>query len=382
MMDNQRHLFQLPADATYLNCAYMSPMLRSVEDAAMEGLLKKRYPALVTRDDYFNDAAIIRSHFAQLINGSPEAVAIIPSASYGIATVLRNISDNGRKKAITIQDEFPSGYLSIDRWCRDAGIELQVIGPDQNAARTDSWNHNILQAINTDTALVLLSSVHWMDGTLFDLPAIGQRCRETGTRLVIDGTQSVGALPFDVQSVPCDALICAGYKWLLGPYGIGVMWVHPSLHHGIPLEESWMNRSNAKDFANLTKYSMEYQPGAGRYNAGEHGNFLLLPMFRKAIEQIIAWTPEAIQEHSKGLSTALQQILPGAIGDGMAGHLFGIRLQPSENPATILEKLQQERISVSLRGDFLRISPHVYNTEADILKLVSGIGESISVEMN
>ena len=92
MMDNQRHLFQLPADATYLNCAYMSPMLRSVEDAAMEGLLKKRYPALVTRDDYFNDAAIIRSHFAQLINGSPDAVAIIPSASYGIATVLRNRS--------------------------------------------------------------------------------------------------------------------------------------------------------------------------------------------------------------------------------------------------------------------------------------------------
>lgn len=370
-MDNQRHLFLLPDDATYLNCAYMSPMLRSVDAAAMEGLAKKRYPALVTRDDYFNDAAAIRSLFADLIQGSADAVALIPSASYGIATVLRNISPKGRKKAITIKDEFPSGYLSIERWCRDAGVELQVIGPDADAPKSRSWNKNILEAINRDTALVLLSSVHWMDGTLFDLQAIGERCREMGCSFVIDGTQSVGALPFDVRSIPCDALVCAGYKWLMGPYGMGLMWLHPSLHEGQPLEESWMNRSNAKDFANLTQYAMDYQPGAGRYNAGEHGNFLLLPMLRKALEQIIQWTPEAIQQHSQELANYLQQVLPGAIASGMAGHLFGIQLHGHDNPVGLIEQLQHERISVSLRGNFLRISPHVYNNHADIDKLCS-----------
>ena len=372
-MDSQKHLFQLPADSVYLNAAYMSPLLKSVEEAGIVSMQQKRNPVTIGRDDFFTGTDALKTSFGKLIQGDAAQCVIIPSSSYGFATVFQNLKSNGRKKALTIADEFPSGYLTLAHWCNTHKVELTIVDPGPGAASRD-WNERLLDAIDQDTSVLLMSAVHWMHGIQYDVEAISARCRETGCRLIVDGTQSVGALPFDLGKTPVDALVCAGYKWLLGPYGIGMMWLDPSFNDGLPLEFNWINRSNSRDFARLTNYSLDYTPGAGRYNMGETSSFIHVAMLQAALEQIHTWTPVAIQSHTLEIRNHLRLLLsetrPALLTDkGYSGHLFGLTLPIGTDAEQMAARLAKERISVSVRGNFIRVSPHVYNDQQDAEKL-------------
>ena len=219
-----------------------------------------------------------------------------------------------------------------------------------------------------------MSSIHWTDGTRFDLQKIGKRCKEVDALFVVDGTQSVGALSIDVMTCQIDALVCAGYKWLLGPYSSGFAYLSEHFNEGVPLEDSWMNKSNANDFTRLTSYVDEYKPGAARYNVGEFSNFILTPMLGAALDQITAWEVNSIQDYCGNLTKPLFNILKGKkfwIEDEeyRTNHLFGFLLPKNLSSATLLEKLQQRKIFASIRGDAIRISVHLYNSEKDIQAL-------------
>ncbi len=179
MLSSQKHLFQLPPDIVYLNCAYMSPLLKSVEEAGIKGMLRKRNPASVKSEDFFNESEEIRLKIATLINAAPKQVAIVPSSSYGLKAVVNNLPLNNGKHAVTVANEFPSGYYTILNWCKNNGKELKVISPpDSLSERGRKWNDKILEAINVDTSVVIMSGIHWTDGTKFDLQKIGERCKE------------------------------------------------------------------------------------------------------------------------------------------------------------------------------------------------------------
>lgn len=371
-MQSQRHLFQLPSDVHYFNGAYMSPLLRSVEEAGIQGMIRKRNPTQITASDFFEEAEIVKRLFGQVVNGKPEQVAIIPSVSYGLESAVRNLPTNNGGKAIVVADDFPSDYYTISRWCATYGKQLKVIAPPQTrVGRGKQWNQHILEAIDPDTAVVIMSSIHWTDGTVFHLKEIGKRCREVNAKFIVDGTQSVGARPIDVESCHIDALVCAGYKWLLGPYAIGTAWYHEDFNQGQPIEEAWVNRDNAQDFTSLTQYSAGYAPGAGRYNVGEYGNFILLPMFRAALEQVLAWKVEHIEQYCLKLSNALATHLREKgfwVEDegARSAHMFGAMLPPGMDRASFFDRLSQHNIYVSRRGEAVRISTHVYIEQGDL----------------
>jgi selenocysteine lyase/cysteine desulfurase len=376
MLLNQKHLFQLPDDVTYLNCAYMSPLLKQVEEAGIQGILRKRNPGTIAVEDFFDEAGEIRGKVGRLINASPKQIAIIPSASYGLKSAVNNLPLNNGKHAISVSAEFPSGYYTILNWCKQNNKELKTIAAPENLTeRVRHWNQRILDSINDETAVVLMSGIHWADGTKFDLQKIGERCKKVNAFFVVDGTQSVGALPIDVKSFHIDALVCAAYKWLLAPYSIGFAYFSEYFNNGIPLEDTWMNKSNAENFSGLSDYADDYKPGAARYNAGEFSNFILAPMFNKALEQILKWDANAIQEYCRNLISPLIHLLKEKnfwIEDESqrANHLFGFLLPKNVETNYLLEKLLEKKIYVSLRGDIIRISPHVYNTPADIEALI------------
>lgn len=375
-MDCQKHLFSLPEDHHYLNCAYFSPLLKSVEDTGIAGIKQKRTPWKVTPDAFFEDSDRLRSLFAGLIN-APEAnrVAIMPSASYGLSTVARNLPWDETKKIVVAGEQFPSNIYPWMRFCSDSSCELHTVkAPESFTERGKKWNERILEAIDKDTLMVAIGNVHWTDGTFFNLEAISKHTHEAGAYLVIDGTQSVGALPFDAQQIQPDALICAGYKWLMGPYSIALGYFGPRLLDGIPLEEGWLDRKGSEDFAGLVNYVDDYQPGAIRYDMGERSNFILVPMLIKAIEQLLDWKPENIQAYCKSLTAELVHELP-ELGfqiehsDWRSHHLFGIHLPEHIRPRDLQKTLSDNKIHVSVRGSAIRISPHVYNNEEDIAAL-------------
>jgi selenocysteine lyase/cysteine desulfurase len=379
-MQNQRRKFSLAKGVTYLNCAYMSPLLKSVEKAGILGMQGKRNPINISTDDFFSDSARLRTEFAKLINTrNQKRIAIIPSASYGLATVTRNLRLEAGDTIVVAAEQFPSNYYPWQSLCQEKKALLNVVSPpDTLEGRGKHWNEKILESIDSKTRVVALGHVHWADGTRFNLKDIRRRTREVGALLIIDGTQSVGAMPFDVEKIQPDALVCAGYKWLMGPYSIGLAYYGEYFDSGTPVEENWINRLNSEDFAGLVRYQDKYQPGALRYDVGEHSNFILVPMLLEGLRQINQWTPAGIQEYCRKISSSfINRLLEMDFwveNESFRGeHLFGIRFPKGISTGIMKEEIGIKKISVSFRGDSMRVSPHLYNDTSDFDKLLKVI---------
>ncbi len=371
MLTCQKHLFSLPSDRHYLNCAYMSPLALSVEAAGLEGLRRKRDPSSITPAMFFKESDEARRLFARLVGVVPSHVALIPSASYGLATVARNVAVHRGQNLVVMFEQFPSNVYTWKRLAAENNAELRTVGPSTDSA---AWDEQVCDAVDADTALVAMSAVHWTDGTRFDLAAVGQRAREVGAAFVIDATQSAGALDIDAAALQVDALVCAAYKWLLGPYSMGAVYLGPRFAGGIPLEETWIGRQGSHRFAGLVQYQDAYQPGAIRYDVGERSNFILLPMMIAGLRQVLQWQPAGIQFYLAALTHDLvcdARVLGYRISDASAraAHLFGIRRPEHVTLARLNSELLRRNISVSLRGDAIRVSPHVYNNDRDISAL-------------
>lgn len=375
-MNCQKHLFSLPDDHHYLNCSYLSPLLKSVEEAGIQGIKGKNNPWEVTPDHFFGDSNTLRSLFAKLVN-APKAqdIAIMPAVSYGLSTVAKNIDATKGSSIVICGKQFPSNVYAWKRFCKEHNCQLKIVDPPEAFDnRGQKWNKRILDAIDSDTLLVALGNVHWTDGTWFDLKTIGAKTRDNNAYFVIDGTQSVGAMPIDVQEIQADALISAGYKWLMGPYAITLGYFGPRLQKGIPLEEGWIVRKNSEDFSGLVDYEDGYQPGAQRFDMGERSNFILVPMMIEAIKQILDWEPQNVQAYCKQLTADLEKGLSDygyqiEQADWRAGHMFGIRLPSSVSLKKLRHQLNKRNIHVSVRGSAVRIAPNVYNDEKDIAML-------------
>ena len=377
-MQNQRSKFSLDEKAIYLNGAYMSPQLKSVEKAGFHALQRKNKPNRITGDHFFQESEDLRTAYASLINSSdPERIVIIPSVSYGMANVAANIEMKTDENIIVADEQFPSNVYPWMTLCDDSGAKLNIVkAPETRVRRGKNWNNAILDAIDEKTRIVALGHIHWADGTLFDLHAIREKASSVGALLIIDGTQSIGALPFDVDDIKPDALICAGYKWLMGPYSIGLAYYGPAFDGGKAVEQNWINRLNSEDFSGLVNYQHNYQPGALRYEVGEHSNFNHVPMLKTAIEQIAEWGIPSIQNYCKNISNnAITLLTKNGFyiedEDSRSSHLFGIRLPEHLKMETVKNALNEANIFVSYRGDCIRVSPHVYNTESDMNKLAS-----------
>lgn len=378
----QRRLFSLDPDVHYLNCAYMGPLLKSVEEAGVRGLQRKRSPNRITAPDFFSEGALLRRRFAGLINcHDPERIAILPSASYGLASAARNLHPEKGQNIVLLHEQFPSNVYAWRPFSQQ-GVELRTVRPPEGLTRRgQGWNERLIEAIDRQTAVVAVESVHWADGTRFDLEAVGARAREVGAALVVDGTQAVGALPFDLPRVQPDALICAGYKWLLGPYSIGLGYFGPRFDGGEPIEYSWMNRQGSEDFAQLVNCQDAYRAGAIRYDVGEHSHFIALPMLIAALEQIQQWGVEAIQTYCRQLSEPLLERVRDAgfwVEDAAwrAGHLFGMRTPAGVDPKALAQALAARQVFVSVRGAWVRISPHLYNDNDDIEALLDALSSA------
>ena len=353
----------------------MAPQPKVVEQAGMEGLRYKQNPHQITIEHFFNKTETFKTEYAKLIGGkNPQRIVVIRSVSYGMANVAKNLPLEQGDQVIVVGEQFPSNVYPWRGAASEKGAEIITVqAPDVDENRGKIWSERILDAINPKTKMVAVGNVHWADGTLFNLKQIRERTRDVNAWLVIDGTQSIGALPFSVEEIQPDALICAGYKWLLGPYSIGLAYYEPALDNGVPVEENWINRYESENFAGLVNYNDQYQPYALRYEVGEHSNFILIPMQLAAIQQLNHWGVKNIQAYCLELiSDSIAPIKEKGFGiedeKYRGSHLLGIRLRGSHDLQKIQARMKQENILVSYRGRSIRVSPNVYNTKEDLAR--------------
>src|ERR1019366_9283712 len=258
MLSCQRHLFDIPDGVAYLNCADMSPLLKSALEAGTSGLARKAHPWELTADQFFTGSEEFRATAAQILNCSADCIAIVSSAGYGIQTAAHNLPVKKGQRIMVLAEQFPSNYYPWQRVAEENGTSLKIVPwPDDH-----DWTAAALDALTPDVAIAALPHVHWTSGGGLDLVRIGQACRDLGIALALDLTQSLGVLPFNVNDVQPDFAVAASYKWLLGPYSVGPLYVAPKWHNGSPLEEGWIQRANSRDFSSLILYSDDYDTGA------------------------------------------------------------------------------------------------------------------------
>ncbi len=371
MLPCQRQLFDIPDDVAYLNCAYMSPLMKAALEAGKAGLARKAHPWELTAPEFFTGAEEFRATAAKILGTAADCVAIVSSAGYGVETAARNLPVRKGQTILALAEQFPSHYYPWQKLANDNGAALKIVAWPED----QDWTAAVLAALTPEIAVAALPHVHWTSGGQLDLVRIGAACRQIGAALALDLTQSLGVLPFHVSQVQPDFAVAASYKWLLGPYTVGMLYVAPKWHNGEPLEEGWIQRANARDFSSLILYSDQYDAGARRFDMGERSNFALLPAAVRAMQQILEWGIDEIS----ATSGAMNRRLAAAAADlGFtapteplrAPHYLCLR-RGVPIPPELTHVLAREKVFVSVRGTSMRVTPHLYNTEEDCARLVA-----------
>ncbi len=373
---SQRDLFEIPDGVTFLNCANMSPQIRSVTSSGIEAVKSKESPWLISPPDWFSAPERLRELAAKLIGVDAEAVALVPSVSYGIAIAAANVKVERGQYIVLLNEQFPSNVYAWKVLAAQQNANIRTVQREPGG----TWTDAVLEAIQNDTAVVTVPNCHWTDGSLIDLVEVGAKARSVGAALVVDASQSLGAYPIDIMKVQPDFLVSVGYKWLMGPYGLGYLYVAPVWREkGLPIENSWLSRAGSEDFAGLVDYQDEYRSGARRFDMGEFPQFVLVPMAIEALRQILNWGVENIQNSLSILTKEIEQRVLKIGGSALpagkrAAHMIGIRL-PNGLPDQLSKRLASENIFVSIRGDSIRVAPHLYNDKADIDRLFEVLDE-------
>ncbi len=373
MLGPQRDAFAVPRGIAYFNTATLSPQLHGVRAAGDAALERRGRPWTLTADDWFDDVERLRSLFAGLVGGDAEGVALVPATSYGFAVAARNLELHPGDRVLVLAEEYPSGIYTWRGVAHATGAEILTVGREAG----ETWTHAVVDALDERVRVVSVPHVHWTDGALVDLGVVGEHVRALGARLVVDGSQSIGALPFDVAALRPDFVTTVGYKWLLGPLGLSYLYVSEEHRDGTPLEQNWIARAGSEDFARLVDYRDEYQPGARRFDMGQRSAFELVPMAVAALEQLTEWrvdrvaaslsmVTDAVSGHARALG--LRPYPP----DERGPHLLGVRV-PDAIRADVVAQLAAADCFAALRGETLRLAPHLHVTDDDVRQLADAL---------
>lgn len=369
-LTSQRHLFEMDDDVLYFNAASKSAILKASVEAGRIGAAAKAQPWTIDEPARYVQADDIRSRFAALIGATGDDIAIHPAASYGIATAAKNLNPKAGSRILMLDGQFPSNVYAWQQLAERTGAHCTMIAwPADN-----DWTRAVLEQIDDTVSIAALPPCHWTDGVRLDLEKIGAALKAVGATFVVDATQWVGALPIDVKAIHADYLVCAAYKWLLGPYGLSFMYASPAHQDGMPLEDHLFNHGGVDSITGGLGYPAGFTKGARRYDAGEFLNLIILPMIQVALHQIEAWQPPRIAAY---LAPLVEIIAEGALAMGLqiappqfqSPHILGLRREGGF-PADILTRLHAENVHISSRGGALRVSPYLCNDAEEAAELV------------
>ncbi|HLG82447.1 MAG TPA: aminotransferase class V-fold PLP-dependent enzyme [Bradyrhizobium sp.] len=377
MLASQRELFEMPRHICYLNAASYSPLPLRTQEAARAAVARKATPW--TLDPGFANAQYERTRAAaaRLINADADDIALTPSVSYGVATAAKVLAIPRGSRVIVLENDHSSPVLEWRTCAAAQGFTVETVSqPDDG-----DWTSAVLAIIDRPGAppvgLASISSVHWSDGGLIDVDAVGAALRRQGALFLIDATQSVGVLAMDVRRLDPDFVLFPTYKWLLGPYGRAFMYIAKRHQGGIPLEQTAYGRRDVRAENAVYFADLRYASDARRFDMGERDHFISMEMASIGMEMAAEWGAREIGERLSMLTERIAQELRGlALGvpdrSLRAPHILSLGFKGGM-PAGLIEGLAAEGIFVAPRLGRMRISPHVYNDESDADRFVAAL---------
>ena len=384
MLASQRALFEMPRHICYLNAASYSPLPLRTQEAARVAVGRKGTPWTLEPTFANGQHERARAAAARLIHADPADMALIPSISYGVATAAKVLTIDRGARVLVLENDHSSPVLEWQTRADPQGFTAETIRrPDDG-----DWTSAVLAAIERPGAppvgLASISSVHWSDGGLIDIEKVGAALRQRGAAFLIDATHSAGVLTMDVRRLDPDFVIFPTYKWLLGPYGRAFLYVAKRHQNGIPLEQTAFGRRNVRAENEVYFADVSYLPDARRFDMGERDHFISMEMASIGMEMMAEWGGSAVVQR---LLMLTERIAEGLRGDYLHG--FGVGVPESRlraphilsldfkdgMPTGLVEGLATEGIYVAARLGRMRISPHVYNDEADADRFVAALAK-------
>jgi cysteine desulfurase / selenocysteine lyase len=364
-------------DATYLNLASQSPLPKVSVRAVQAALEWKKFPHRIPDSAYFEIPNRIRASIAKLIGGKPEEVALTTGASTGIAAVAYGLTWRAGDEILTGRAEFPLQYATWRPMEAREGVALRVVAPRDRFLSADDF----ISAMTPRTRLVSASLVRFDNGALLDAARISAACHAQGALLLLDVSQCCGALPMSIAELGADFLICAGYKWLLSPYGTGFFWAKSEhIANMRPGPFYFMAMEGAEDFSALSNENPKASSAARRWDMAETANYFNLAGMDASVEFVLRARPETVAAHNRKLIDFLYKRLPkdrcvptSPTDAARRGPYGCFAARTPEKTTALYEKLRKENVITSLREGNIRVSPHLYNTERDIDRLISVI---------
>ncbi len=381
MLASQRALFEMPRHICYLNSASYSPLPLRTQEAGRAAVGRKGTPWTLDAAFANGQHERARKAAARLINADPADIALIPSISYGVATAAKLLTIDRGARVIVLENDHSSPVLE---WHTRADAQDFVI---ETIRRPDDgdWTSAVLAAVERSGAppvsLASISSVHWSDGGLIDIEKVGTALRRQGATFLIDATHSAGVLTMDVGALDPDFVIFPTYKWLLGPYGRAFLYVARRHQDGIPLEQTSFGRRDVRAENAVYFSDLRYVANARRFDMGERDHFISMEMASIGMEMMADWGAAAVLQRLQMLT---ERIADGVRGIGVsvpdprvrAPHILSLGFKDGM-PAGLVEGLASEDIYVATRLGRMRISPHVFNDEADTDRFVAALARRL-----
>ena len=377
MLASQRDLFDIPRHVCYLNSASYSPLPLKTQEAGRAAVGRKGQPWTLDAGFANRQNERARSAAARLINADPSDVALIPAISYGVATAAKILPIARGTRVLVLENDHSSPVLEWHARAEAQGFAVETVRqPDDG-----DWTSAVLEGIERTGAprvsLASISSVHWSDGGLIDVDKVGAALRQRGAAFLIDATQSAGVLALDVRRLDPDFVIFPTYKWLVGPYGRAFLYVAKRHQNGIPLEQTAAGRRNVRAENAVYFTDLDYVPDARRFDMGERDHFISLEMASIGMEMLADWSGTAIAQR---LAMLTERIAAAVRGLGVrvpethlrAPHILSLAFDGGM-PKGLVEGLASEGIYVAPRLGRMRVSPHVYNDEADADRFVEAL---------
>lgn len=354
-------------DKIWLNCAHQGAIPHVAVEEAMEAIQWKITPHYLISERFTEVPQRVREAIGRVINVPAKDIILGNSNSYGLHLLANGIPWRAGDEILLMKGDFPSDilpWLALEKH----GVRIRFINPKDYVIQPE----DLLNAVSPSTRLFCTTWVHSLSGYTIDLQALGEICQAHGIIFVANCSQALGARPLNVSNAPVDAITCAGFKWLCGPYGTGFCWIDPELRETLEYNKTyWLSMQTADDLGKQRdEIRVRSDLGARQYDIFGTANFFNFKPWAASIEYLLGQSIDRIKTYDdrlvsrfiQGLNRDKYDLLSPESGKKRSTLIFISHKQRSQNQA-IYEHLRQHGIHIAYRVGSLRVSPHLYNTE-------------------
>ncbi len=372
-MRDYRSDFPDLAPTVYLDCAYQGPFPRRAIARIQQAIELKSHPERLGSSEYFELPDRVRARLADMVGADASEIALTNSATQGVGIVAAGLDFEAGDEVVISSSNFPSNLFSWLHLQRK-GVRVRVVKPVCGRVRIE----DVEAALSPRARVLALDWVSYTNGLAIELARMGELAHRQGSIFVVDGTQGVGAVELNLHELPVDVLAGAAYKWLLGPYGTGFVYLSPGVQDHLDLQVvNWLSVEGSEDFDALPMDEFTLPRSARVFDVPETANFLNLYALEASLEYVQEVGVGAVSRHcarlldrlAEGLRRLGYTVIRAAEPEGRSA-ILGFHGKSLKATTRLHQRLRANHVAVSLRHGIIRVSPYLYNDEADIDRLL------------